>query len=279
VTEARVVCGVLRIKDHLNVKIRSLISRSQIEEKFIGKILVDSLVARLTHILKWVWFLMNPNFDYMGWSRRTTHDSMSRYALNRSNPSNFFLWNRIDIRESNSVLEIGCNSGNRIIDFAKRNSSTLFHGFDINSPAVELGNRLAENEKITNLRFFVNDISNLEFNDITNHVNYDVVISWATLIYIHPRKIRTAIRFIVKCTKKRIILIEQQTLRTSKFKVFSGGTPIFLEPTWKRNYLKLISLASDRKFTYNISEVPKEIWNPGGGCAYALVIDFEESPC
>ena len=276
---ARVVSGVLRIKDHLNLKIRSLISRSQIEEKFLGRILLDSLVARLIHILKWVWFLMNPKYDYMGWARRTTHDSMSRYAINRYNPSNFFLWDRIDIRESKSVLEIGCNSGNRIIDFAKRNSSTLFHRYEINSPAIELGNHLAESENITNLRFFVKDVSDLEFNDLTNHVNYDVVISWATLIYVHPRKIRRVIHFIVECTNKRIILIEQQSLRVPKFTLFRGGVPIFLEPTWRRNYLELISLASNRKFNYNICEVPEEIWNPGGGSALALVIDFEESLC
>ncbi len=276
---ARVMSGVLGIRQRLNLKIGSLISRSRIEEKFLGRILLESLVVRLTHILKWLRFLINPKFDYMGWARSTTHDSLSRYAINRDNPTNFFLWDRIDIGESKSVLEIGSNSGNRIIDFAKRNSATVFHGYDINVPAIELGNRLVESEKITNLRFFVKDVSNLEFNDLTNHLRYDVVISWATLIYVHPRKIQAVIRFLVECTNKRIILIEQQSLSVPKLSVFRYGMPIFLQPTWKRNYLQLISLASKRKFNYNICEVPEEIWNPGGGGALALVIDFEESLC
>jgi hypothetical protein len=138
---------------------------------------------------------------------------------------------------------------------------------------------LVESEKITNLRFFVKDVSNLEFSDLTNHLRYDVVISWATLIYVHPRKIQAVIRFLVECTNKRIILIEQQSLSVPKLSVFRYGMPIFLQPTWKRNYLQLISLASKRKFNYNICEVPEEIWNPGGGSALALVIDFEESLC
>jgi hypothetical protein len=206
----------------------------------------------------------------MGWKKRTTQDSFDRYAMNRSNQSNLFLWNRMDIEKSKSVLEIGSNSGNRIIEF---------HGYDINLQAIELGNQLAENEKITNLKFFVRDVSDLECKNVTDHLRYDVVISWATLIYVHPRNIRNAIRFIVESTNKRIILIEQQSLKSARLNAFKGGVPLFLEPTWKRNYLDLISSVSDRRFCYNICEVPKEIWNPGGGCAHALIIDFEEVLC
>ena len=276
---ARVVPGIKGIKHHWDLKVNQLVARSRAQGKAFSIVLFESLYSRLTFVLKWIWFLINPKFDYMGWKKRTTQDSFDRYALNRSSQSNLFLWNRMDIEKSKSVLEIGSNSGNRIIELAKRHPSTVFHGYDVNLPAIELGNQVAKNEKITNLKFFVRDVSNLECKNATDYLKYDVVVSWATLIYVHPRNIRKSIRFIVESTNKRIILIEQQSLKSARLNVFKGGVPLFLEPTWKRNYLELISSISDRRFCYNICEVPKEIWNPGGGCAHALIIDFEEALC
>lgn len=259
-----------------HMKLNRLVDKSRNKEVSLVRIFVSSCRVRFQRVIRWVHFLVDPNFDYMSWRTRDYEDSLARYAVHRNSNSNYFLWNLIDPETCNSVLEIGSNSGNRIIDFARRFPSIVCHGFDVNAPAVELGNQFAQNENISNLAFFVHDLSNLNIAGNSVKKKYDLVFSWATLIYIHPRDISECLQFMVDSCTNRLIIIEQHSFMKTKFKAFAMGLPVFLEPTWKRNYPALISTISNRKFRHVLIPVPESVWKPGGGCAYALIIDFEK---
>jgi len=254
-------------------KFRKLAYRARNENISIFELLSTSLRYKFARYIHWILFLVFPRYDYMGWRKRDLEQSLQGYLSRRHEPSNNFLWDLLEIRQGESVLEIGSNAGNRILELGRNLQTSFFHGIDINATAVKLGNATAEVDGLTNVSFSVTDISNPD--EFKESKSYDVVFSWATLMYIHPRDILETLRIISGITSRKLVLIEQISDSKSKFSIFRKGTPVLLEPTWSRNYVELITQVTLRKFRSVMVSVPVTTWNPGGGRANALIIEFE----
>jgi len=255
------------------IKFRKLLYRSQIENVGIIILLISRFKFRLSRYFRWILFLVFPRYDYMGWRNRGLEQSSQGYLSRRHEPSNNFLWDLLEIRQGESVLEIGSNAGNRILELGRNLQTSFFHGIDINVNVVKLGNATAEADGLANVSFSVADISNSD--EFKGYKSYDVVFSWATLMYIHPIDVVDTLRILSDITRRKLILIEQISDLKTKFPIFERGTPVLLEPTWSRNYVELITQVTLRKFRSVMVSVPVTTWNPGGGRGNALIIEFE----
>ncbi len=208
---------------------------------------------------------VHPNNDLKGWKKRDIY-SAEKYFSAKNSPSNLFLWSKIDLENSSSILEIGSNSGNRIFNLAIENPDKKFFAVDLNNHAVEFGNLESSRLGLSNLKFLQFDLRSKAFGDFLRKQRIDVVFSWACLMYIHPFKLWRLLRIILECSSQLIII----ELNEDKWlhKLVSGTN-------WRHNYLSIIERIS-RNEPYRLSitanTVPKEIWNPGGGNASVFVI-------
>lgn len=240
-------------------------SRSVEANRPILLLLVEYANRRITRQLRQIVLVINPNFDSMRWKNRSRQESLEGYFISRSSPSNSYLWDRLDLSTMNSFLELGSNSGNRLIEIASRFPNKTFVGVDINNSAVTLGNEWVVSHGIENLEFMHADITSPEFYLSLRNRKFDCVVTWATLIYVHPLRIGKLLQFIAEITSKRIVLIEQNDPHLQRFPKYLG-VPVRHEPTWVRNYQKIFSVINvDRSLDLKLIPVPREIWLPGGG--------------
>ena len=189
------------------------------------------------------------------------------YFQNKSAPSNEYLWNLINWQSAKRILEVGSNSGNRIFEKATQFPEKQFIGVDINKEAVEVGNSEASKRDLRNITFLQFDIRSRHFSTFMKAQQFDVILSWACLIYIHPFQIQRILTLLLASTTN-LILIEQNENRFIH-SIVTGGT------NWKHNYIYMINRISNHKrdrFNLEFHNVPKEVWNPGGGDATCLVI-------
>lgn len=208
-----------------------------------------------------------PGNDFKGWLRRDL-SSADTYFSGIDQESNAYLWQKINLERIESVLELGSNSGTRIFRQAQRNPEIHFLGIDINKDAVQKGNLEAAAHNIVNLEFATFDIRTRTFSDFISDKQYDLVISWACLMYIHPFYISRILGSLLS-SSKRLILLELDTSYPCSQLVF-GGT------NWRHNYsLILKNLSSKYHLQINVSKevIPKDIWNPGGGGGALLIIE------
>ena len=71
---------------------------------------------------------------------------------------------------------------------------------------------------------------------------------------------------------KQIIMIEQHNSHLNKFPKYFG-VQVRREPTWVRNYEKLLNKIHYSKLeSIEIFPVPVEIWHPGGGWAHVVKV-------
>lgn len=230
--------------------------------------MLKKILSRLHLVLKsWLDF----NFhNYKKWATRIEIDSINGYLINRNAESNLFLSQILDNLKWNVLVEIGSNCGNRIIEIAKRNPTKILYGIDLNRPSVQIGNLVASKESIANIEFFPVDIRSPEFRTFLVHKSPDCLISWATLITIHPFYIEEIFRTINNSSLKTLILIEQHdSLMNTIFTyrgVISKGSG-----NWKRNYEKIIRKVSNDSWQIDFIEVPLTVWSPGGGYGNALI--------
>jgi SAM-dependent methyltransferase len=212
----------------------------------------------------------------MRWKTRNQEEARLGYLVNRSAESNNFLWDLIDLSRINTILELGSNSGNRLIEVASRFPEKTFVGVDINISAVTLGNEWAITKGIENLTFIHADITSPQFYAYFLNRKFDCVVTWATLIYIHPVRIKKLVQFLLAITSKQIVLIEQNDSRLGVFPKYLG-IPVPGEPTWVRNYEKIFSsVKSHKTFDVNLEPVSEEIWHPGGGLATVINVTIQE---
>lgn len=104
------------------------------------------------------------------------------------------LISKIGIESGMEVLDLGCGDGTTAIPSARRGANVL--GVDIASNLVEAGNKRAQNENLTNIKFVEGDASNLnELSDDT----FDFVVSIFGAMFA-PKPIDVA-KEIVRVTK------------------------------------------------------------------------------
>lgn len=175
--------------------------------------------------------------------------------------SSDYLWDKLESSFPKSVLEIGCNSGSRIFSVAKQNPNTIFMGIDISKAAIKVAQEFAQNNEFSNTNFAHLDITDKHaLRNFFQGKNYNMIFTWATLIYIHPSKIKQILKEMLN-NSKEIFIIEQHN---ENLKFFYKGIPISGGKNWVRNYKKIIA-ELDKNKEVKVYNVPNDIWQPGGG--------------
>jgi trans-aconitate methyltransferase len=184
-----------------------------------------------------------------------------------------FLLKYFNLSQINSFLEIGSNCGNRLFPLANRYPNTQFVGVDINLEAIEVGKEYINKYKIENVILLHLDITSEEFGQFLKRRTFQIIFTWATLMYLHPRDLTRLLSKII-ASSERIVFIEQY-FNSHKIKVISS-IPARSALQWKHDYFsKLQGLTSENtNITIYLKPVAKSIWNPHGGGG--AIIDMEQ---
>ena len=135
----------------------------------------------------------------------------------------------LDKQEPESILEVGCNCGNKLYGIALTYPHARLSGIDINPRAVELGCRWLEEAGIINVELSTGRAEDLSrFDDRC----FDVVFSWAALIYPRPSQIRNILSNMTRIANKAIILLEVQS-SVPMSRARAAGT--YFYGHWKRD--------------------------------------------
>jgi SAM-dependent methyltransferase len=235
-------------------------------------------LKKISKLLRFFLVLIFPSFSYSSWKKpdsdKASNDFLVRLVACSNDfmeiQSNNFLYDYINTLDYQSCLEVGSGVGSRIIPLAIENPKKKFTGVDINSSAVQLGNDYLKNNKINNMVLYSANLVQIE----TQEYSSDVVVTWATLIYISPREIKRASANLSKLTKNYLVivemLIENNDSIYKKLRIQLKGFP-----NWSYNYEKLFK----KKGFLLIKKdpIPQNIWAPGGGGAHILIFKKENS--
>ncbi len=207
------------------------------------------------------------NYKEIYWAKQNL-SAIEKYWSSRNDESNIFLYNVMDRYNPKSILEIGCNCGNRLYYLSKFIPKADIRGIDINTLAVRKGNEWLQKENIRNVELAEGKVQDIKY--ICNN-KFDIVFSWAVLIYIRPAEIKRVLNIMWSMTNKTLILLEMQGINKKKDPT---GLGIYCYPgNWKRDYISLIKeVAENKNIEIKVSEIAKDIWSPGGGGATLVEI-------
>ena len=232
--------------------------------------MVTSVLAELKRFYGLSRTIFQPSYDPMRWSSRSQLESKKGYLDSWQAESNDFLYKSISDFTIKKVLEIGSNSGNRLFQIAQSRPDVQFVGVDLNREAIALGNQKALELGLENVHFGYADIREKQFARFLENNSFDTLISWATLIYLHPIFVKRFFLAVDKSSINQICFIEQNSSNNSQ--TLFRGVPIAGGPNWARNYDECLKRYSRHaKFLCKTSGVPKEIWNPGGENATLII--------
>ena len=141
-------------------------------------------------------------------------DEVNLNDLNK--PTRIWLWKSMEhmIKESTSVLELGCHSGINLMIGKILYPSLSLTGADISEPAIQFGQD----------HLIKNNILGVSLNLVTKGFlpykskSFDIVFSDALFLYIEPFNITFEIEEMVRISKKYIVFLEFNT----KFSLFHG---------------------------------------------------------
>jgi|694.fasta_scaffold37909_7 cyclopropane fatty-acyl-phospholipid synthase-like methyltransferase len=222
----------------------------------------DKIYQKMSGKLRRLFLYVNPNYDWYGWKRRTELDFEFDITHPKAIKGAEWLSEIINLNNVKTILEIGCNSGKNLFNLAAKYPDIQILGVDFNKSAIEFATREAQKRGYHNLKFSYLDI--LDFKELSKLIkkDFDLVFTWATLIYIHRTKINKILEILLK-NVNQIVLIEQHKSMRISYK----GRLIKNNPTWIRDYEKMLKNLSSNKIFIKIREVPENIWAPGGGHA------------
>jgi len=211
--------------------------------------------------------LVNPSYDWYGWHTRSLEQVREDLFSVTAESKNRYIQTQVDFSVISSFLELGCNSGIQLFGLARKYPNCKFLGIDFNPNAVKVALELVELEGLKNLTFAIVDLQDESSLQSIKETSWGVIFSWASLIYIHPRRIIYLINY---CLKKShcLILIEQH----KNMRYFIKGRLMRKQPTWLRDYSKLVKIAYSGNVSLKVKSIPKQIWSPGGG-GYASQIE------
>ena len=184
---------------------------------------------------------------------------------NRSDSRNEFLYDHLDVVPFECVLEIGSNCGNRLAKLAKDRPNVQCVGVDVNREAVEFGNHQFAQLGIPNVSLRTLEAAGLC--DISDGA-FDIVFSWATLIYVPGSDIESVLRNMIRISKNGVVMLEMHDESITTYPAVRGK--LVPPGNWKRNYRLLLEAGVEHMSHIEIEHMPEKIWAPGGG--YATVI-------
>jgi cyclopropane fatty-acyl-phospholipid synthase-like methyltransferase len=207
------------------------------------------------------------------WEKRNSHDSIVGYLSQIESKGSKFLANYLDLSGTKTFLELGSNCGNRLLPLALKFPNTQFTAIDINSAAIELGKEQTQKLGLQNVTMLTMDITSNEFFEFIGKNTYDMVFSWATFMYLHPRDLRKLVRTLSKSSKK-FVLIEQCISQASVYGFNSLPARNLMQ--WKHNYIAIFTRCKPSEFEihFELGDLPPGLWEPGGGGGKIVSMQF-----
>lgn len=216
--------------------------------------------------------LIKPSYDFYGWQTRSLEKVKEDLFSQTAESKNKYMETQLDFTTISSFLELGSNSGIQLFELARKYPNCKFLGIDFNPNSVDFALERTEAEGLKNLTFAVVDLQDDLSLQSIKETSWDVIFSWASLIYIHPKRITNLIDF---CLKKSqcLILIEQH----KNMRYFIKGRLIPKQPTWLRDYAKLVKVVGTGDVSIKVKSIPNHIWNPGGGYASQIEVRITDT--
>ena len=213
--------------------------------------------------------LVNPAYDFYGWHTRSLELVREDLLSVTAESKNRYMQTQVDFSAISNFLELGSNSGIQLFELARRYPHCKFLGIDFNPNSVKFALERAELEGLKNLTFSVIDLQDDISLQSIKEMSWDVIFSWASLIYIHPKRITYLIDY---CLKKSdcLILIEQH----KSMRYLIKGRLIPKQPTWLRDYVKLVKIVYPGIISIKVKSIPNHIWDPGGGMRRKLKFEL-----
>ena len=208
-----------------------------------------------------------PSLNLFPWQGRSLEDARNDYnsvdVFRRLKLIEMY----IDFASIDSFLELGCNSGVNLIPLARKYPNVTFTGVDFNNTAINFAQKTSDSLELTNIQFKLFDLRSQTFRRflLSDMNRFDVIFSWATLIYVHPYYIKSLISALVYNFNLKMVLLEQDGDVKNKM-----GELVKNEPTWKRSYAHLIWNAPrnlEDSITVELATLSLEDWHPGGDLA------------
>ena len=191
------------------------------------------------------------------WSRQKEEDIRKTWEA-RNAPNSRYLRKALGGIDFDSLLELGCNCGNRLAAIAAEKPGLRLEGIDISPLAVKCGRKWLSEEGIRNVTLVRGRIE-----DLSGYADesFDVVFSWAVLMYVRPSQILAAVRGALRVAAKAIVLIEMQNESNN-----GDRRGVYYRPgNWKRDYVSLLIEAGADASRIAREWVDISVWNPGGG--------------
>ncbi len=200
------------------------------------------------------------------WSRQQL-DSILGYWEQRNDKRKTNLIHDVFLKHSpTSLLEIGCNCGPNLFILGKMFPDAKLTGIDISPLAVEQGNKWLQEEGVTNARLMCGKAENLLQFDAGS---FDIVFSWATLLYPQPSAIKEILGNMLRAARHAMVVIEMQAEKPLQGRD-ALGIPC-IEGEWKRDYVSILgSLVSSSDI--HLQWVPREMSSPGGGTGAVVTV-------
>ena len=199
--------------------------------------------------------------DYRGeyWQGLQDKDIRGYWDTRTDRNRNEYLVSILDRQEPESILEVGCNCGNKLYGLALAYPHARLSGIDINPRAVELGCQWLEEAGINNVKLAAGRAEDLSrFDDRC----FDVVFSWAALIYPQPSQIRNILSNMTRIANKSIVLLEVQSSVPMSRARAAGA---YFYGHWKRDYATLLKEVAPSFHKPTVESIPSAVWYPGGG--------------
>lgn len=161
-----------------------------------------------------------------------------------------------------SILEIGAFTGERLQALMEEFPDIELKGIELNASAVETGNiffaeAYGKESVLTQM--------DLTHRSVNQFFSYDLLLSWAVLMYVHPIYIKEVLTRLLESSNKYLLIIEPTSFKKLR-RFFPTRNKAFLH-----NYVKILqSLGGD--FSIDIREVPPDIWRPRFGIGLAILV-------
>ncbi len=140
-----------------------------------------------------------------------------------------FIHNLAISLKSNSVLEVGCNSGNDLKVFPE---NFEVHGIDLNEHALDIARK-----KLPSFKFKNGSISNIPFEDSS----IDFVFTHYLLNYIPEQEMEKAIKELFRVSRKYILTCELFDENESALEANTTGWKRNVYQRWLNYQVKIIS--------------------------------------
>jgi hypothetical protein len=241
---------------------------NELTRRELWKLILLKSISILSFRIRRYRVIIQPNYDFYGWKLRSIVQGVEDLYHESATRKNLYVQTQIDFSKVSTFLELGSNSGIQLLELARNFPKCKFVGLDFNLTAVNVANDAAKESSLSNLNFYQADLQDINSLKKYKNMQWDVIFTWATLIYIHPTKILPVLDFAIN-NSKVFFLIEQH----KKMGFASKGRLIAGQPTWIRDYVKIVNKLTDKPIEIRVSPVPSEIWNPGGGRATQIVVE------